>query len=68
MMASLEQTTQEAGHDGTGNKGWALMTDNTKISKIPADGLTFSANKYCIKKFNFEMTKSKQTNKKITSS
>lgn len=41
MTASSEQTTQEAGHDGTGEINWALMTDSSKISKIPAGKFPF---------------------------
>lgn len=38
IKTSSEQTTQEAGHDGTGD---AVITGSTNISKTPTDKLEF---------------------------
>jgi len=46
MTASSEQTMQEAGHDGTGDTCWALMTDSSNISKIP--GHKFRKISFCL--------------------
>lgn len=39
IKTSSEQTTQEAGHDGTGD---AVITGSTNISKTPTDKLEFN--------------------------